>query len=86
MARSFPGQSITRIHGQIKREGDLSIVPMFHPAAALRNPQWMQEMKKDFARLTPLVAELAKQRAERTEAPPDPTDSPVDDYQQLNMF
>ena len=86
MARSFPGQSITRIHGQIKHEGDLSIVPMFHPAAALRNPQWMQEMKADFARLTPLVAELARQRAERTEAPQDPAGPPVDDYQQLNMF
>ena len=68
MARSFPGQSITRIHGQIKREGDVSIVPMFHPAAALRNPQWMEAMKKDFARLAPLVAELAKQRAEHAEA------------------
>ena len=86
MARSFPGQSITRIHGQIKREGDLSIVPMFHPAAALRNPQWMEEMKKDFAQLAPLVAELAKQRAEHAEALQDPTGPPVDDYQQLSMF
>lgn len=86
MARSFPGQSITQIHGQIKREGDVSIVPMFHPAAALRNPQWMVEMKQDFARLAPLVAELAKQRAEHAEALQDPTAPSADDYQQLSMF
>ena len=86
MARSFPGQSITQIHGQIKREGDVSIVPMFHPAAALRNPQWMVEMKQDFAQLAPLVAELVHQKAEHAEALQDPTDPSGDDYQQLSMF
>jgi len=52
----------------------------------LRNPQWMEAMKKDFAQLAPLVAELAKQRAEHAEALQDPTDPSADDYQQLSMF
>ena len=86
MARSFPGQSITQIHGQVKREGDVSIVPMFHPAAALRNPQWMVEMKQDFAQLAPLVAELVHPKVEHAEALQDPTDPSGDDYQQLSMF
>lgn len=58
MARYFPGQSITRIHGQIKWVGEMGFVPMFHPAAALRNPQWMTAIRADFAQLAPLVAEL----------------------------
>ena len=74
------------IRDRVKREGDVSIVPMFHPAAALRNPQWMVEMKEDFAQLAPLVAELVKQRAEHAEALQDPTDPSADDYQQLSMF
>ena len=59
MGRYFPGQSITRIHGQIKRVGEVDYVPMFHPAAALRNPQWLAAMRQDFAALRALVAELA---------------------------
>src|SRR5688500_7935043 len=35
MARWFPGERISRIHGQPKREGGRLIVPMYHPAAAL---------------------------------------------------
>lgn len=86
MARYFPGQSITRIHGQIRHDGDQAIVPMFHPAAALRNPQWMEEMKRDFARLAPMVAELARQRAERATPAQTPADPPADDYEQLSLF
>ena len=86
MARSLRGEAITQIHGPIKSEGDVSIVPMFHPAAALRNPQWMVDMKPDFAQLVPLVAELAKHRAEHAEALQDPTDASADDYQQISIF
>ena len=35
MARWFPGERISRIHGQPKRVGRRLIVPMYHPAAAL---------------------------------------------------
>lgn len=86
MARSFPGQSITRIHGQIKHEGAVSIVPMFHPAAALRNPQWMEEMKKDFTRLAPLAAELARQRAGRIDALQELSDPAPSEFRQLSLL
>ncbi len=80
MARYFPGQSITRIHGQIKRVGEISYVPMFHPAAALRNPQWMAAIRADFIQLAPLVAELYPGRAVE-EACSEP-----DEAQQLSLF
>ncbi len=80
MARYFPGQSITRIHGQIKRVGEVGYVPMFHPAAALRNPQWMAAIRQDFAQLAPLVAELYPGRAG------EPLASAPDEEQQLSLF
>lgn len=80
MARYFPGQSITRIHGQIKQVGEISFVPMFHPAAALRNPQWMAAIRQDFAQLAPLVAELYPGRTGESLA------SAPDEEQQLSLF
>ncbi len=80
MARTFPGQSITRIHGQIKWEGETGYVPMFHPAAALRNPQWMAAIRQDFAQLAPLVAELYPGRTG------EPLASAPDEAQQLSLF
>lgn len=80
MARYFPGQSITLIHGQIKRVGEVGYVPMFHPAAALRNPQWMAAIRQDFAQLAPLVAELYPGRNG------EPPRSESDSAQQLSLF
>lgn len=83
MQRYFPGQSITRVHGQIKREGDRAYVPLFHPAAALRNPRWMEATREDFARLPALLVEL-----EAVEPAGDPgIDGPDDGgFEQLSLF
>ncbi|MBI3966327.1 MAG: uracil-DNA glycosylase, partial [Chloroflexi bacterium] len=35
MGKYFPKESISRIHGQPRRIGDLVVFPMYHPAAAL---------------------------------------------------
>ena len=80
MGRYFPGQSITRIHGQIQWVDGVGYVPMFHPAAALRNPQWMAALRADFARLAPLVAELYPGRTG------EPLASAPDEAAQLSLF
>lgn len=80
MARYFPNQSITRIHGQVKRAGDVTYIPLFHPAAALRQAEWMEAIKQDFAKIAALLAELAPQAPS---PPPMPQD---DDLQQLSLF
>lgn len=80
MARYFPGQSITRIHGQIKWVDGVGYVPMFHPAAALRNPQWMAAIRQDFSQLAPLVAGLYPGRTG------EPLASAPDQEQQLSLF
>jgi DNA polymerase len=58
MARYFPGESITRIHGQARRVGDTYYLPLFHPAAALRNDAWRAAMKEDFKKIPGLLAEV----------------------------
>lgn len=53
------GVGITRIHGQprsINWQGKtVTIFPMFHPAAALRDPSTMKSFKEDFVKLKELI-------------------------------
>ena len=51
MQRYFPGESISRIHGQPRRKGDLIVVPMYHPAAALHQGNLRKVIEADFSRL-----------------------------------
>jgi len=83
MERYFPGLSISRIHGRPKRVGDVYYLPMFHPAAALRNPAWRQEMSQDMARIPALLAELDVARAQRE---PQTNDESGDQFEQLSLF
>jgi len=83
MERYFPGQSISRIHGRPKRVGDAYYLPMFHPAAALRNPAWRQEMSQDMARIPALLAEIDVARAQRE---PQTEDGSGDQFEQLSLF
>ena len=72
MARWFPGERISRIHGQPKRDGKRLIVPMYHPAAALHQAALRGAIEEDFAKLPKILAEAERTReaeAER-EAPP----------------
>lgn len=62
MSRWFPGERITRIHGQPKKFGARTIVPMFHPAAALHQGNLKPMIEEDFARLRSI---LDKAEAER---------------------
>ena len=79
MYRYFPGASITKIHGQPKWDNERLIVPMFHPAAALRNPKWRQAIVSDFNKLPGLIQEVVDAQSQTEETPPD-------DAEQLAMF
>jgi uracil-DNA glycosylase family 4 len=76
MYRYFPGASISKIHGQPKRVGNLLVVPMFHPAAALHQPKWRPLVEADFKKLPQFIVE-AKGFGEE-EPPPQ--------AQQLSLF
>lgn len=67
MARWFPNERITRIHGKPKKAGGRLIVPMMHPAAALHQPQNRQLIEDDFRRLPEFLA-YAERMAEQAAA------------------
>jgi uracil-DNA glycosylase family 4 len=62
MSRWFPGERISKIHGQAKRDGKRLIVPMYHPAAALHQSALRGAIEEDFAKLPKLLAEAERER------------------------
>ncbi len=53
LARSgFKAENLTKIHGRIYETtllgSEVSIIPLYHPAAALYNPKYRDELNKDF--------------------------------------
>jgi len=59
MAPYFPGQTISRIHGQYKIIAGRYVVPMYHPAAALHQASLRDVLKDDFRKL-PRILDLAR--------------------------
>lgn len=84
MRRWFDEGGITQLHGRVRNIGRGRIaLAMFHPAAALRNPQWRTAFEQDMARLPALIerARLANEAAQRGEALPAGAPHPGDpDY------
>jgi len=63
MQRWFPGERITRNHGQSRKIGPGRVaLAMFHPAAALRNPRWRDAFAADMQKLPALLARLASEQ------------------------
>ena len=59
MAKWFPQQAISRIHGTVKEADGRLIVPMYHPAAALHQGSLRQVLLDDFSKL-PGILERAR--------------------------
>ncbi len=55
MARFFPGQTIGRIHGRPQTIAGVTYMPMYHPAAALRQQSLRQVLEADFAGLKEII-------------------------------
>lgn len=70
MAKFLPGVSISGVHGKkydINWKGmELTVIPMYHPAAALRNGAIMNSEKDDFLKLKDFLAELKKKNEEES--------------------
>lgn len=82
MARWFPNEKITVIHGKAKRFGDILVVPMFHPAAALRNVNLLPLLEADFKKLPQYIRDNAGAPSVPLPEPPKNEEPP----QQLKMF
>jgi uracil-DNA glycosylase family 4 len=77
MQLAYTGVSISRVHAQPKKIGDVVYFPMFHPAAALHQPKYRTMIEQDMLKIPELLAGL-QPVAEDHEEPPPP--------QQLRMF
>jgi DNA polymerase len=60
MGKFFPGESISRIHGQARRRDGVIYVPMYHPAAALHQPALRRAIEDDFKKIPALLASLSQ--------------------------
>jgi DNA polymerase len=90
MAKWFPNERITRIHGQPRWVGERLIVPMMHPAAALHQPQNRPLLEADFQRLPDILAQAEREYAKRAATPPPvaaaPSTPDEPELEQLSMF
>ena len=85
MARYFPEGKITKIHGQPKFADGRAYIPLFHPAAVLRNPDLRADMEADFKRI-PAILEKVKQERGANPTPPATEEKPEEPPKQLKLF
>lgn len=90
MAVFFPGESITRIHGSVRVVGNRTILPMFHPAAALYRQELRGVLAEDFKKIPTAIERIRQQQARpRISLEPEPDPGAVarrDQPKQLNLF
>ncbi|HWS48490.1 MAG TPA: uracil-DNA glycosylase [Candidatus Methanoperedens sp.] len=59
MSYFFPSESISRVHGQVRKiiwqELPLTIVPVYHPSAGLRNGAMLKSLQEDFLSISKLL-------------------------------
>lgn len=58
MSRWFPNERISRIHGKPHRFGDVTVVPMYHPAAALHQSSLRATIETDMRKLPSILADI----------------------------
>jgi len=58
MEKFFPGSKVSAIHGQARTIGGRLVVAMFHPAAALHQPQYKSLIEQDFKKLPEYIAKV----------------------------
>jgi uracil-DNA glycosylase family 4 len=82
MSRYFPNERISRIHGQPKQLGRRTVVPMYHPAAALHQGSLRGAIEEDFDQLGKIIAKARSER-DKVDAP-DPEADPS--HEQMKLF
>ena len=84
MGLFFPNGKITAIHGQVKWQDGRAYLPMFHPAAVLRNMAGLKtQAEADMKKLPEIVAEAKRRASERQAAA---ANKPEEPPTQLGLF
>ncbi|MBI3973841.1 MAG: uracil-DNA glycosylase [Chloroflexi bacterium] len=87
MAKFFPGERISRIHGVARRHRNRMVLPLYHPAAALHQANLRRTIEEDFKRIPAALAEAEKLATPAAPIkPPEPAQTPEPPPQQLSLF
>lgn len=66
MAKFLPGAKISSVHGKVHRiqlnGREIIVLPMYHPAAALRRNDVMLQIKDDFLKIPELLNEIKENK------------------------
>lgn len=69
MAKFLPEVKISQVHGRLHKvkwnELTLYILPMYHPAAALRSTKMKESFVQDFGKIDKIITWLAQQRQDK---------------------
>ena len=76
LAKFFPGETISKIHGKARRQGNVLYFAMYHPAAALHQQSLRQTIEADMLKIPPLLAQVEEIKEVKEENKP----------QQLSLF
>ena len=76
MAKFLLKATISKVHGTPSKVGDLTILPLFHPAAALHQPKYRADIEQDFLKIPQILARMDSVAEAQ----------PAQDAQQLSLF
>lgn len=69
MGKFLPGERISQIHGQPKeiawKGKKVLVLPMYHPAAALRSDEVTRQFKDDFLKIPQILDKVSQVKAEQ---------------------
>lgn len=78
MAKFLPGVMISGVHGKAKKiifnSKEILVIPMYHPAAALRNGNIKLQMTQDFKKIPDIIKETEEKSKELSEKVSDESD------------
>ena len=74
MAKYFPNQSISQVHGKARKQDTVIYYAMYHPAAALHQGSLRKTIEADMLKIPQILAQVEKLAETETEP------------QQLNLF
>jgi DNA polymerase len=58
LAKFFPGEPISKIHGKARKQDNIIYFAMYHPAAALHQQSLRQTIEADMLKIPPLLAQV----------------------------
>ena len=87
LGRFFPGESITRARGKVRKKDGLFIYPVMHPAAALHRQENRAAIVADFKAIPSVLEDLARTAAVQQPAVQEPAaQTQTPQPQQLTLF